>query len=450
MTEPKITPLARRLAEENGIDWQSLTGTGPDGTIVERDILAFLAKVMAGEVDLPPEPEEAAPPPETIPDISQVQEALAREGVDIGELVPEAISDGASGRETRATAEEVFVEEENFFEVDFEELKEEEPSKPVEEAPIQATPPEPERAAPGGWADAELVEEPASWLEESPATEEKPETGDLEWDETLESLSEPQETALEWESPEPAAKPEPQEPVAREEEASFDKLDFLEEAEPEPSPEPATEPKEPVQEAPAEAGVFSAPDLGPAHEPGVVEETPPPAAVPPPVSRGERAPEPRTAAAFPPSFRRAVSLAAAEQARADLSAAWRSDVPFELLLFRAVDRALADLEVPIRAVLGRFDGESVRSLAVSPAIGLRDLFENLLAANSDGDGMVVLDLGETPYTEVVLPGTLMVSLGRAGLPENLGLISISGELPTDRARFLERIAFYLERPILLA
>jgi len=54
MEEPKITPLARRLAEENGIDWRKLKGTGPDGTIVERDILAFLAKVMAGEVDLPP------------------------------------------------------------------------------------------------------------------------------------------------------------------------------------------------------------------------------------------------------------------------------------------------------------------------------------------------------------------------------------------------------------
>ncbi|WP_253724066.1 E3 binding domain-containing protein, partial [Thermus scotoductus] len=67
MAEPKITPLARRLAEENGIDWRRLQGTGPEGTIVERDILAFLAKVMAGEVDLPPMPEEAPPlPPECL------------------------------------------------------------------------------------------------------------------------------------------------------------------------------------------------------------------------------------------------------------------------------------------------------------------------------------------------------------------------------------------------
>ncbi len=72
MQEPKITPLARRLAEENGIDWRRLQGTGPDGTIVERDVLAFLAKLMAGEVDLPPAPEppkeaQVAPDPEAEP-----------------------------------------------------------------------------------------------------------------------------------------------------------------------------------------------------------------------------------------------------------------------------------------------------------------------------------------------------------------------------------------------
>ncbi|MER3482643.1 MAG: dihydrolipoamide acyltransferase, partial [Meiothermus sp.] len=48
MSEVKVTPLARRLAEENGIDWRRLNGTGPENTVVERDILGFLAKVMAG------------------------------------------------------------------------------------------------------------------------------------------------------------------------------------------------------------------------------------------------------------------------------------------------------------------------------------------------------------------------------------------------------------------
>jgi hypothetical protein len=89
MEEPKITPLARRLAEENGIDWRRLKGTGPDGTIVERDILAFLAKVMAGEVDLPPMPESPPPlPPEE--ELKRAQAALEREGVDLADLIPEA------------------------------------------------------------------------------------------------------------------------------------------------------------------------------------------------------------------------------------------------------------------------------------------------------------------------------------------------------------------------
>ena len=57
MSEPGITPLAQRLAEENNVDWRSLAGSGDDGTIVERDVLEYLARVMAGEaLDPTPEP----------------------------------------------------------------------------------------------------------------------------------------------------------------------------------------------------------------------------------------------------------------------------------------------------------------------------------------------------------------------------------------------------------
>jgi hypothetical protein len=55
--EPDIAPLARRLAEENNVDWRRLHGSGDGGRIVERDVLTFLAKVMAGEEDLDPTPE---------------------------------------------------------------------------------------------------------------------------------------------------------------------------------------------------------------------------------------------------------------------------------------------------------------------------------------------------------------------------------------------------------
>ncbi len=54
VNEP-ITPLAKRLAEENSIDWRELKGTGPNGQVVEHDILAYLKKITNGEID-PPEP----------------------------------------------------------------------------------------------------------------------------------------------------------------------------------------------------------------------------------------------------------------------------------------------------------------------------------------------------------------------------------------------------------
>ncbi len=52
--EPDIAPLAKRLAEENNVNWQHLQGSGANGRIVERDVLEYLARVMSGEEDLNP------------------------------------------------------------------------------------------------------------------------------------------------------------------------------------------------------------------------------------------------------------------------------------------------------------------------------------------------------------------------------------------------------------
>jgi pyruvate dehydrogenase E2 component (dihydrolipoamide acetyltransferase) len=40
----RVSPLARRLAEEKGIDLKTVNGSGPQGRIVKRDIEAFLAR----------------------------------------------------------------------------------------------------------------------------------------------------------------------------------------------------------------------------------------------------------------------------------------------------------------------------------------------------------------------------------------------------------------------
>ena len=54
----KASPLARKIAQEHGIDLRLLQGTGPQGRIVERDVLAYLEKMR------PPVP---APAPAVAP-----------------------------------------------------------------------------------------------------------------------------------------------------------------------------------------------------------------------------------------------------------------------------------------------------------------------------------------------------------------------------------------------
>jgi pyruvate/2-oxoglutarate dehydrogenase complex dihydrolipoamide acyltransferase (E2) component len=40
----RIAPLAKRIAEENQLDWTTLVGTGQDGLIIEKDVLMAVAK----------------------------------------------------------------------------------------------------------------------------------------------------------------------------------------------------------------------------------------------------------------------------------------------------------------------------------------------------------------------------------------------------------------------
>lgn len=68
MSEPDISTLARRLAEQNNVDWRTLTGTGPDGKVVERDVLDYLARVMAGDEAVDPTPEPLPEGMEAWPD----------------------------------------------------------------------------------------------------------------------------------------------------------------------------------------------------------------------------------------------------------------------------------------------------------------------------------------------------------------------------------------------
>ncbi|MBP8973217.1 MAG: 2-oxo acid dehydrogenase subunit E2 [Anaerolineae bacterium] len=60
----KISPVARRLADERGIDPRRVKGTGPGGRITKKDIESF----VAGKAPAAPAPPKAAPPvPEAPP-----------------------------------------------------------------------------------------------------------------------------------------------------------------------------------------------------------------------------------------------------------------------------------------------------------------------------------------------------------------------------------------------
>ncbi len=57
----QIAPLAKILAEANGIDWQQLRGSGSGGTVVEQDILNYLSRIMSGEEEPPSTPVDDMP-----------------------------------------------------------------------------------------------------------------------------------------------------------------------------------------------------------------------------------------------------------------------------------------------------------------------------------------------------------------------------------------------------
>ena len=58
---PKISPLARRIAEEEGVDIQTITGTGPGGRITKKDV----ERAVEERSQAPAEP-EAGPDPQGV------------------------------------------------------------------------------------------------------------------------------------------------------------------------------------------------------------------------------------------------------------------------------------------------------------------------------------------------------------------------------------------------
>jgi pyruvate dehydrogenase E2 component (dihydrolipoamide acetyltransferase) len=58
----KASPVARRIAQEHGIDLHKLIGTGPSGRIVKADVVTARTETPSGPAAAPPSPPQAPPP----------------------------------------------------------------------------------------------------------------------------------------------------------------------------------------------------------------------------------------------------------------------------------------------------------------------------------------------------------------------------------------------------
>jgi pyruvate dehydrogenase E2 component (dihydrolipoyllysine-residue acetyltransferase) len=74
----KVSPLAKKIARERGIDLAAITGSGPGGRIVERDVEQATAKR--------PAPAEPAPRPRALPAGSKAEAAPAATRVELGKV----------------------------------------------------------------------------------------------------------------------------------------------------------------------------------------------------------------------------------------------------------------------------------------------------------------------------------------------------------------------------
>lgn len=84
-TDLKASPIARRIAEDAGIDMESVTGTGPGGRIVEADMREYLAGEEKPEAPFPPI-QTAEMPPAAVPRPEPEHGALSQERLQIGKV----------------------------------------------------------------------------------------------------------------------------------------------------------------------------------------------------------------------------------------------------------------------------------------------------------------------------------------------------------------------------
>ena len=175
----RASPVARKLAEEQGIDLSLIKGTGPGGRITRDDVLSFA-----------PEPEEPEPQVEEEAPAEEIAEPEA-EAAD--EPPAEETAEPEAEMEEEAPAEEApEPEAEMEEEAPAEEAPEPEAEMPEEEAPADETA-GPEAEMPEEEAPAEEAAEPVAEIEEeAPAEEAAEPEAEMEEEAPAEEPAEPE------------------------------------------------------------------------------------------------------------------------------------------------------------------------------------------------------------------------------------------------------------------
>ncbi|MFC5849803.1 E3 binding domain-containing protein [Deinococcus petrolearius] len=459
----RIAPLAKILAEANGIEWQGLHGSGEGGQIVEQDILDYLTRVMSGEADPPSTPVDAPPPDwngEDIPGGGMFDaSALSRAGVesDIAQFVEQSRTPAP----TPAPAAPVSAASDFELDDGEEDLllpPTAQPAAPV--VPVMAAAPvlgragsvptPPSAPVPTAPPPAHTAPAPAgglgnllSRLYQKPAT---PAPTPAAPEPAAPAMAAPEVVARAVPEPVPAA-PAPT-PVPAPVEAAPVQAAPVAPAPVEAAPAPVTpEPvaAEPVRPEPVVAAPVPAPETAaPAVAASVQPERAQPAAQPVPVPAQPTQAQPQGAVWFGTYLRREANVAGLLDLKAQLAEALGREVPLALLLARAAQHHAAALGLDTLAIQ---DVQASRVRAVQGG-SLRDALAGLDGDFGDAPDLLIVDAGTLDLDDLHYPHTLSLSIGRVH-DGRVGL-SLQGDVEPDKAaRFLAGVAQTLEKPVVL-
>ena len=449
-----IAPLAKVLAEANGIDWQVIQGSGSSGLITEQDILVYLARVMSGEEDAPTTPVDPEPSPAELAAYAS-PEMLSRAGVD-GDITDFLKTQSAAPAAPVPAAqmpapapEPEFELEDEAVHVDDSEADDvvmvsgpEAEVAPVPEMPaVAAQMPTPPVVTPV--IPSMLAAEAAEPITASPVVPPATAASGGLLGGLLSSLYRRNEK-----KDVPPAQPEASKPAETfsqpEPMAAQTETELAAPVVPTPEaviPQPAVpaDVVPPISAEPAQAAlsVPPAPELG---EPIMPEE------------RSQLAPAPAPQMAAPAQnaawsgvyLRREVDLSAMQDAREQLSELI-GDVPLSLMVARAAQRQLKTINVSSLALA------NAQGQALSAEIG-HDLRSDLAALSQAQPGelveLLILDAGALDLDDLHYPHALTLSLGR--VQHGKAALSLNGNLDVpEAAQFLAEVAALLSTPVKL-